>query len=349
MFPSEGSIKFASSILSQYVRHVRFLRIIVTSVTPKRNDNTPYQTIALETLKGCTSAMSLEIYYDDNLPQSRSSELDPWTASLNAEAFALITNSSLSSLAICPIEARVRSLWFPWPNVGISDLLQTIASRIDSITSLKVLDVTSDSLPRNVYDAIRSKATTLETLCFRNSLDLDVGRLWDEDQISKWAPNSNLTQLSFANCQSVYAPHLPHLVLHFTSLKYLIVSACGDNSDVEPTPRNPGWSREKNALRQRAPLEMMQIEHMLAWEILAMGIISTKTLIATSLVSGHLAQSFLQDEEIFPGLAILQTDNDTFDDNVTSNSDGSVNWRQILKRRRIELEGDAQWLINVQW
>lgn len=344
------TLKYASFRLSQYAEQIQYLRIIVTVFERQDDDSKNYESTAIEALKRCTNATSLEIYYDE-LPPTPPGPLHPFAASLNAEVVSLLSYGRVQSLAVCSIGARIWPLWSDLIDPALSDLLDTLASRLDDFTSLRVLDINCKSLSRCVYDTLRTKGAALKVLGFQNSLGLSLGRLWDEDQKIKWASNSSLTRLSFTNCQNVYAPHLAPLVNHLPSLKYLFVSACGDNSDLEPPPRIPGWSKRRDEQWQRAPLEMVWIEHMLTWEILAMGLIPTRSVVATSLVPRHLAESFIQDEEIFPGLVALQVEDaeiSASDGSDTSNVGRVKDWKVLLTRRSVELKGGARWLVNTR-
>ncbi|CAG8597726.1 7181_t:CDS:2 [Acaulospora colombiana] len=98
---------------------------------------------------------------------------------------------------------------------------------------------------------------------------------------------------------------VPKMVGHFQALQYLIVSTCGDDDDIVPPYRPSGWSHLPDALcKRRPPLEEFHIEHMLNWEIMAMGTIPTKKVIGSNLAKGHIAEVFETDPEIFPGLRI---------------------------------------------
>jgi hypothetical protein len=346
IFPKKCVISAASSSLGQYAGYIRNLRIIMAK-PPDEDDGEKYGLLIRQALSLCTSATSLTIYYDD-LPAFRLRALG-----LVDAVVSLMSRGRLRSLEVCSIPARASTWWYNHLiSVGLVDLIARIIPPLGSSKELTTLEITSESLPSNIYDEIRSKSIFLESLTLRCCLAIALGRLWDQDQISKWAPNQNLTRLNLINCQNGYAPHLPNLVRHFSSLKHLFISACGDFSDVETSPRKTGWSQESNALwKQRPPLDVLHIEHTLEWEIVAIGIIPTKTLVATSLGAGHLFGAFSLDEEIFPGLTVLKLDD--IRSNIPTDVEspdyhGQTDWERILTLRGVELKEGAQWLVNVR-
>jgi hypothetical protein len=345
IFPKKSLISAASSSLGQYAGYIRNLRIIMAK-PPNEDDGEKYGSLIHQVLSLCTSTTSLTLYYDD-LPAFRLRELG-----LVDAVVCFISRSHLRSPEVCSIPARASTWWYNHPISGaLVDLIAGIVPLLGRFEELTTLEITSESLPGNIYDEIRSKSIFLESLTLRCCLAITLGRLWDQDHIRKWSPNQNLTRLNLINCQNGYAPHLPNLVSHFSSLKHLFISACGDFSDVETFPRNAGWSQESNAFwRQRLSLDVLHLEHTLEWEIVAMGIIPTKTLIATSLVPGHLFGAFSLDEEIFPGLAVLKLDDIRSNTctNVASPGPDQTDWERILTLRGVELEEGAQWLVNIR-
>ena len=172
--------------------------------------------------------------------------------------------------------------------------------------SLRRLDIVNGTIAEEVFDSVRSQFTTLESLTIRGSLR-DDGKIWDNDQ--KWNPNHNLTCLQLIDCSGVYSAHVPKFLRLFPSLKKLLISGCGNWGDDIPPARAEGWSRQPDALHRQPPhLDEFHIEHMVTWEILAMGEISSRTVIATGLPEGDIYAPFKADPEIFPGLRHLKLD-----------------------------------------
>jgi len=336
----------ASSSLGQYATYVRTLRIVL-ALPLDEYEGGMYRDVIHQAMSLCTNSTSLTIYYDQlpGLPLRELGFIDM--------AVALISRGNLRSLTISSTWAGDSSWWYRHiMNDGLAILLAGIVPTLDHFRQLRNLEITSGFISGDVYDGIRSKATFLDSLTFRYCLGIALGRIWDEGQIAKWAPNQNLTRLNLINCQNGYAPHIPSLIRHFSSLRHLFISACGDFSDVEPPPRQAGWNRESNALwKHRAPLDVLHIEHSLEWEILALGIIPTRTLVATSLIEGHLFGAFVLDEEIFPGLTLLKISNvsdNTLNDPRSPSHRSLQEWERILKLRNIELQEGAEWLVNTR-
>ncbi|KAG8833476.1 hypothetical protein FRC17_010651 [Serendipita sp. 399] len=161
-------------------------------------------------------------------------------------------------------------------------------------------------------------------------------------------PPTNLVSLKFMSSGDIHAPHLPDLVLHCPQLRYLFVSECGAYAGLRHIPRPSGWSTRSDALwRQREPLEEFHIEHMLEWEILAMGTIPARKVIITSLIEDDLQKSFLADPEIFPGLSFLRYE--PRDDMPSGGEAVQKKFHDVLKQREIQWKADAVHLYRVRW
>jgi hypothetical protein len=84
---------------------------------------------------------------------------------------------------------------------------------------------------------------------------------------------------------------------------------------------------------------------MLEWEILAMGTIPAKTVIAASIVPGHLGKAFTMDPDIFPGLTLLRIERKYMDGEPATSTE--ILWKEKLSQNRgIVVEADANWLVT---
>ncbi|KAG8761670.1 hypothetical protein FRC14_000054 [Serendipita sp. 396] len=155
-------------------------------------------------------------------------------------------------------------------------------------------------------------------------------------------PPSNLISLQLMGSGGVHSPYIPDLVLHCPQLEYLFVSECGDDIGLPPVTRDRGWSEHKDALwRRRQPLKELHAEHMLAWEMIAMGTIPARTVILTSLVQDDMQNSFLRDPEIFPCMEHLHYE--SVDDMPSGGEDIRNRFQEVLKRREVRWRADATY------
>jgi hypothetical protein len=203
------------------------------------------------------------------------------------------------------------SNWSWYPRVisdeeGAGVLLSQIAECPAAQKSLERLDIVLYDLLEDEYDAIRQNLTSLTSLAFVHVLRSSLDRIWSPVQRTKWAPNSNLTHLYLKKASGGYAPHIPHIVRHFTSLRYLLVSICGDHDDVIMRPSS-GWYQANDALwKVRKPLDVFHMEHMDAWEIEAMAEVPTKALLIANLRGYALTAALESDHHYFPLLETIR-------------------------------------------
>lgn len=155
-------------------------------------------------------------------------------------------------------------------------LLHNIAGHKTAAKTLKLLEVHTDALLPVTYDRIRQNLTSLRKLSFRRCLWIDQPRIIltgspfivnGPDGLSslflhpthltfpriaapneqpKWAPNHNLTTLTFYDCQVVHSGMVLWLVEHFPGLKEVSIATCGHDSDLQipgpPVPKERGES-----------------------------------------------------------------------------------------------------------
>ena len=188
-------------------------------------------------------------------------------------------------------------------------LLQAVLHSQLADRTLRRLDVALPFIDHTTWEAIRlTKFDNLQTLSFRRCLWISLGPIWRlTPNTPSWASNEHLTTLEFYDCQNANATLLCELVRHFPSLRRLIVCTSGHDSDYQAPPPKRGWSTDPKSLpRVRGPLDFLHIEHGCQWEVLALAVVPTKTLMVTN-VAERVMQSVLRhDAELFIGLETLR-------------------------------------------
>jgi hypothetical protein len=344
ILPQRAAIQYASAVLSRHGNYVRHLSIVIPREHAGNARGDAYDRLIEEAVDVCRCITSLNVYYESEpYHYEATPAYHEYMSRLGSKLTDLATQGSVSSLGIGSLGV-VRSGYGPYGIIplGIRTLLQSFLPLLHLTPTIRHLELACEAITPEIYTNIRSNATSLHSLTFGGCLTRNLEGIWNLESTSKWALNANLTHLRLIHCQIAYPPHIPELVRHFSSLKQLFVTTCGDFSDVRTVP-HAGWSREKNAIwRQRPPLDVFFFEHMLEWEILAMGTIPAKTVIATSIVHGHLGRSFTKDPEIFPGLTLLRIES-SYED-----GDGDdVLWKEkISQKRGIVVEANAKWLVT---
>ncbi|KIM23472.1 hypothetical protein M408DRAFT_27818 [Serendipita vermifera MAFF 305830] len=231
---------------------------------------------------------------------------------------------------------------------GLGDLLDALVEDPGVQKRLRVLDIVTEHVPTHTFDAIRSKLTNLTSLTLRRSIGAPwfLHRVWDLDQRPRWANLAGLTRLQLGNFEPGHAAHIPPLVGHFTQLKELLISACG-NETFQTVLRPQGWSTQPDALcKKRQPLTSFFIEHMDDYELYELGLIPTTTLIVTTVKRHHLLVNLRRDPEIFPGIKVLRLAHipPSFKRGLEDGDDtsGEKELQKICDGRGIEIRRDAR-------
>jgi hypothetical protein len=351
-------------VLSHYSEHVRYLRIGAVSTTTDYTQHSRGEEcdrLIIEALRVCLHTTSLGIYFDDTGSEISTLACEQYMNKLVGGVTALITRGKISSLGIYSVGFEDNNAWGQQSS-GIGIILRALTPLLDRRSAVRRLVVAADMVNQDIYDELQSNVTSIHSLTFKASLAayyhylVLVGiaaKVYSAMSASKWPRNANITHLRLINCKNVHATHIPELVRHFSSLEYLLVTACGHLYDVIPPPRMAGWSREPTALwRQRRPLNVFHIECMPEWAILAMGTIPSKTVIATSIRSGDLTRSFIMDPELFPCLTRLRIEGtkrpcgSRRGSPVASSPDTDLWQMELMSRRGILIQDDADFLFN---
>ncbi|KAG8809607.1 hypothetical protein FRC17_003359 [Serendipita sp. 399] len=308
--------RISTFVIVPYWTHIHILSIHVNApnlpyVDPRyRHDSLPRAISAQDTHMGgilnvCRNLTSLALYYSDVDPRINIMTNIP---SIRAAVLSLMENHRLCNLGIYSTSI----LDYPFDGVyevpiGLFTLLGSILDSPRAAKALHVLDMAMGSLSEDIYDKIRTRLPNLKTLTIRRALRRGLGRIWDAGNCLKWAPNANLTRLQLMTCQAAYAVHVPFLVRHFTGLRHLFISTCGESTDpvVDELPHD--WHKDPNELCNiRPPLESLWLEHMEMWEILVMGVIPTKELVVTTVKRNHLWEALRKEDHLFPHMQRLR-------------------------------------------
>ncbi|PVG03904.1 hypothetical protein CPB86DRAFT_821935 [Serendipita vermifera] len=327
-------------VAANYGQHVRTLRILTNGIARQ----VPEESI-LKILGYCHNITSLGLYYN-SISSPTSFKL---SSTLPNAIVRMIKEGSLESIGF--YSCKVVQDNFMHKDVPFAGPLFDEIAQSESASLLKRLDIALPRVPATTRDLICSRFTSLQSLTVRKALRRLDGSIWSGGCCKIWASYDNLTSLQLIGCTSVYPPDVPELVQHFTSLQHLLISACGDPSDVEPPPRPQGWSLMRTGWwHHRRPLKSLHLEHMIHWEILAMGSIPVEELIAVSLFATHLGSSFNVDPEIYPHLRVLRAESleTGFGSDINREREKEVApaLQQLCDKRGIELKRDGKWIIH---
>lgn len=315
-----------SSILVPYASHFRNVRIDMDVV----NDED-----CIRVLKLCQNATSLALYSDRYFPDDDGL----WVQALGNAIIRLLE------------EGKLDTLGFYGNGFESGEILHSISDSPKAKLALKRLDLQTYQMPPDTYDMIRSQFLSLESFTISFGIRHPHDPIWAPSQRNKWKPYPNLTRLQFLQCGRVYCNQIAHLVRHFPSLKYLLVSTCDDGGDMCRTDldidKSNGWYDRRDALwRVRKPLESLHLEHMLEWEITAMGDIPTKELVVTNLKGNFLTDSMMKDPKIFPALQTIRIQPSVipqYSEGVHPfNNDTLAALQKICEQRQVLLVRDAE-------
>lgn len=275
----------------------------------------------------------------------------------------LIEKGTLVSLGIYSLQIMRRSSIWPANFVdrgtsGPIKLLNEVAASV--VSNLKALDIVEEWMPCETYAALQVSPAfaQLTSLTVRYAFRHNI--LWVSDtaeRLGAWTPRMRLTRLQLISCQTVYAPDIPILVGLFETLEELLVSTCGHGDDVIPPRRSPGWSAQPDALwKRKVTLKEFVIEHMSRWEILALGIIPSLTVVCANVWPAEMLNALEEDGELFPATKLLrvlpnkvlqggegENSSEEPNDINDSNTAGSIARRldAVCEERKVEVRRDA--------
>ncbi|KIM30037.1 hypothetical protein M408DRAFT_100313 [Serendipita vermifera MAFF 305830] len=285
-----------------FAQHIQSMRILLDPFSEEESELEPqYHKRVAQLLGQCPNLSSIALYYRDSATS---------IALMQDEIFSLLNEGKIHSFGIYSILVLHQDvgswLWNHIYPTAPSEILEKLHREPHLTQAIRNLDIVAETLTPNAYDAVRMCFPALQRLTLRRGIRSYLGRIWDPDQCNKWHPKPNLTHFHIIDCLAGYAPHIPEIVRHFRALKYLVISTCGDEDDIQPFQRPQGWSSQPDALCQtRSHLESVHIEHMEGWEIRALGIIPTKSVMLSNILSGHFVRALDTDPEIFPGLETI--------------------------------------------
>jgi hypothetical protein len=297
-------------------------------------------TIAL--LQSCSNLTSLGLYFQDTMN-------DIGIARLGRAVVSLIERGNLSNLGLYDKHIITEDADFS-EFIPMGGIITAISESELARTRLKALEISACPMTMEAYDEIRSKFPNLNSFSVRSGLIRDHGRIWEPAERQKWEVCQNLTKLQFFCCENVYAPHVPHLVRALPKLRELLVSTCGNPTDIiinSPLPAD--WHKQPDALcNVRPPLDWFHIEHMDDWEIRSMATIPTKVLIITTVKSTHFLKELKADNQIFPGMrqlrlsALSPSYAEELETGAREKSKGMITLEELCAAREIKITRDAK-------
>ncbi|KAG8836191.1 hypothetical protein FRC17_009534 [Serendipita sp. 399] len=332
-------------IATKHGKYVRTLRVVIDNIMENVEEIPERQQLILDILKLCPNLTCLALYYG--------SYLEAQPTELSKRIFGAVDWTNIRSIGVYSLPALAYN-WRSTSPSGSLAMLDEILNPLHALSKqIKVFDIAMEFMSMESYNTIRSQFTSLSALTIRRSLRFPNCKIWDFGQQNIWRANKNLTCLQLIDCLNVYSGHIPDLVRFFTSLRTLMISACGDYGDTAPLPRTKGWSKNDDALwRQRSPLDLLYVEHMADWEIVAMGEIPTLTFVAAGLAPKQLQQAFTVDPEIFPCMTTLRMEPEApaLEEPTSTNPDAIVEsfasiMETVCTERGIMLKTDAKWLV----
>ena len=257
------------------------------------------------------------------------------TPLLHATIVDLAGRGVLTSISFIA-QSVIADRWVPLSEDRLVDekLLQAVLRSPVACRTLRRLDVALMSIDHSTWAAIRhTNFGNLQTLTFRRCLWISLGPIW-RPPLNRpfWASNNHLTTLEFYDCQNAHSALLCELVRHFPSLRRLIVCTSGHDSDHQTPPPKRGWSTDPESLpRVRGPLDLLHIEHGCQWEVLALAVVPTKTLMITNVAERIIQNVLRHDAELFIGLETLRIrpPREGVDPEILNNSCRERGWKPV--------------------
>jgi hypothetical protein len=324
--------------VAPYTSYIRTIRLLIDPPKSQNPDSCLRYDELSTLISQCRNTTSLALYYNNyssHLQQFESSLLD------------IIRLGKIKSLGIYS-NMVLRVVYGSWTWNGcvaqmISRFLETALDLPEMKRSLTELDIVMEKISGELYARLRPFVVHLKALTIRRAFRVSYGRIWEPFRSMQWSPSVRLQRLNLIDCSNAYAPHIPELVGHFKSLRYLVVSTCGDETDLEIGSRVKGWSHSSDALcKNHIPLEEFHIEHMYEWEMSAMATIPTKKLITSRVENGQLIDVFLKDREVFPGLQFLSIESNwTPEDDIVAQEAQKKDLERMCRERSVVLSLDA--------
>lgn len=250
-------------------------------------------------VRECVHTTSIAVYYAKGLAMFDA---------LATEIVRMIGHAKVVQLGIYSVtimkSEKSSAMWDVASVKGPAGLLRTLFASPSACRSLQRLDIVIEHLSEEFIDLLRTQLPNLRSLTIRRTIRHRLPSLWKG---GNWTINENLTRLQLMGCNSAHAGDMPALVRHFRGLQEFIWATCGHNHDAESPPPKRGWSRLPGALPSvRPPLRLLHLEHIVEWEIHAMSVIPTETLIVTNHDEHLLAQALCRGAEMFLGLKALR-------------------------------------------
>ncbi|PVF96122.1 hypothetical protein CPB86DRAFT_787268 [Serendipita vermifera] len=333
------------NVLLPQAQHIRTLYVRGNPADPYGPNGTEEELCIYitELLKACFNLKSLGLYFSNSVGDGE------WSG-IREIVLDMVEHGALSYLGLYSMSV-IEDHYDYASFSAVENMIRHLARSKQASSRLRGLDLAVSNLQSDSYDAIRSGFIGMESLVIRRAFGIRNGRIWDYGQQIKWTPYLSLKSLRFYGCTAAYSAHIPKLVALFPALRELLVSACGDMSDLVFDGHEEGWHLSPNALcNTHAPSDWIHIDHMDDWEIRGMVTIPTKTLIITGVKSYHLLNEMRRDKHIFPGMKTLRVKKPhkgvLWDRPVTDRNAKMKEFETICQARGITVTRDAQSIHN---
>ncbi|PVF96117.1 hypothetical protein CPB86DRAFT_787260 [Serendipita vermifera] len=282
-----------------YAHHIRSLYIYAD---PKfKALSGELEEYSIKVLRSCVKLTSLGLYFQ----VSDLREYGEW-AEFRQAVVTLVEEGELSSLGFYSQYVMTNNILLEY-HLLLDGLINALSISDRARTRIKHLDFAVFLIPAEVHNKIRSNFPNLESLTMRMSFRGAPGGYGDPGGRGRWFQLNSLTRLQFHSSEGAYAPHIPQIVALFPALRELLISRCTAPIG-NPTPSHAeGWHLQPDALYQtHKPLDWFHIELMANWQIRALGLIPTKTLILTCINPADFLNEVNKDRNLFPGMKILR-------------------------------------------
>lgn len=254
-------------------------------------------------LSKCTNATEVAVYYKDGKEGDfgeLGNQIIRMVEAKQVVAFGLFSTTIMRRSYGSSVDRSLRDTDAPMR------MLEQLLHSQKACQALRRLDLVMEDISTILFDLVRSRCTSLQSLTVRRGLRRRLPGIFSSQHV--WAPNDNLASLKFMACNSAYAPHIPLIVQHFKNLKELVWATCGHHHDVITPLPLAGWKKDPafQPLIRRKPLDHLVLEHALEWEIGVLGVIPAETVTVANIDELRLVRSMRRRVEMFPGLKLLK-------------------------------------------
>jgi hypothetical protein len=290
-----------------YAKHIRSLYIYAD---PKFKElSAELEEYTVKFLNKCPNVTSLGLFFQSHDIRN----IIEWRQ-LRDAVVRLVEEGELSSIGFYSQYVLTHQMYLEY-HFLIDSLIGALSESEKARTRIKHFDFAVFLIPAEVHNKIRANFPNLEALTMQLSFRGPPGGYGDPTKIGKWVQLDNLTTLQFVCCAGAYAADVPDIVSFFPALRELLVAECGAPVHKETGPHEEGWHLKPDALcNTHKPLEWFHISFMRDWEIRALGLIPTKTLILTHEKPSDFLNELKKDNHLFPEMQVLRLEESIFNE-----------------------------------